>query len=113
VSLRDTVLNVCRCAPQVCAESPMHLDPHDNISVWAGYDTTLRWLLELPHILAALPPREQWHMHGITTLLTNDGTPLHGPPHPPPSLFPWPNSHFRSHSGTVGRTVGCTVCGAG
>jgi hypothetical protein len=26
-------------------------------------------------------------MHGITTLLTNDGTPLHGPPHPPPRFF--------------------------
>ena len=45
-------------------------------------------------------PHQRWHT-------------IARPAAPPPSLFPWPNSHFRSHSGTVGRTVGCTVCGAG
>lgn len=60
----------------ITAISPLKLDSSDNISVWAGFDTTLTWLLTLEHVLAALPAEKDRDV--LVTILTNDGTPQHG-----------------------------------
>ena len=34
-------------------------------SVWAAFDETLKWLLSLDHVLAGLPPPNEWHLHTL------------------------------------------------
>ena len=57
----------------IATVSPLALDV-DEISVWAGYDETLAWMLSVPHIAAVLPDKDGW----LVVILTNDGTPQHG-----------------------------------
>lgn len=63
---------------EICEHSDLQLDPADMLSVWAKYDETMWWLLSLPHVREGLPPPDQWRDHVLVSILTNDGTPMHG-----------------------------------